>query len=95
MGIAVKTFLDDKVGTPNTAEEWHDKVKTFAASYIPQATHFEEDLETAFDFFNAITAAVKVLGQKVVEPDVWEDAKRYLDGKRGRTLMSNGNARDR
>jgi len=84
LGIAVKTYLDDyfKLETPQADRE---KVKGgYAEKFLPNSVNISEDLDVAFNFFNAIHEGVKTLANQIPEADQksWDDAKEYLAKRR-------------
>lgn len=84
LGIAVKTYLDDwlKLDTPL---DQRTALKTeYAEKYLPNNVNFAEDLDVAFDFFDALYEGVKTLGSEIPEDDMkaWEGAKAYLAKRR-------------
>ncbi|KAI1180873.1 temperature dependent protein affecting M2 dsRNA replication-domain-containing protein [Nemania sp. FL0916] len=83
LGIAVKTFLDD-INPNESAEQKAVKKDEFQGKFVPYATHFHDDLEIAFDFFNAIHAGVKTLGKEMLHGDkgIWDKAAAYLQLRR-------------
>lgn len=84
MGIAIKTFLDD--APPNdTPENRAARTAAFPPKFMPYATHFAEDLEIAYSFFDALHAGVKTLGDKDmsgVDRAAWDKAAGYLAVRR-------------
>ncbi|KAI2623397.1 temperature dependent protein affecting M2 dsRNA replication-domain-containing protein [Xylaria nigripes] len=83
LGIAVKTFLDD-VNPNEPAEQKARKKAEFPGKFVPYATNFYEDLEIAYDFFNALHAGVKTLTGEISGADraVWDKAAVYLQLRR-------------
>lgn len=84
LGIAVKTYLDDyfKVDTPQAERE---AIKQgYASKFLPNSVNIAEDLDVAFDFFNALHEGVKSLGDEIPKADkqAWDDAKEYLARRR-------------
>lgn len=54
-------------------------------TYLPHAINFSEDLEVAFDFFDALHEGVKTLTDSemhIVEKKTWDDASKYLESRR-------------
>jgi len=84
MGIGIKTYLDDHVKLEASREQRETDKTKFKNDYLPYSVNFNEDLDVAFDFFEAVYAGVKVLGNEISEADrkVWEDAKVYLAKRR-------------
>ncbi|KAK6951855.1 hypothetical protein Daesc_006380 [Daldinia eschscholtzii] len=83
LGIAVKTLLDD-IHPNETAEQKAVKKQEFPGTFVPYATHFFEDLEIAFNFFDALHAGVKTLKNEVTAADrgAWDKAALYLQQRR-------------
>lgn len=84
LGIAVKTWLDD-VKLDTSKDEKAQRLAEFQGIYVPYATHFQEDLDIAFHFFDAIHAGVKTLSPKEMPPadaTVWDKAAEYLGLRR-------------
>ncbi len=84
MGIAVKTLLDD-VPADEPAEQRAARMKEFPAKYVPFASHFAEDIEISFDFFNALYQGVKATTNteiSAVDKAVWDRAAKYLELRR-------------
>lgn len=83
LGIAVKTLLDD-IHPNETPEQKAVKKQEFPGTFVPYATHFFEDLEIAFNFFDAIHAGVKTLKSEVSAADrsAWDKAAVYLQLRR-------------
>lgn len=84
LGIAVKTYLDDyfKLETPQADRQ---TVKEgYAEKFLPNGVNVAEDLDVAFDFFNALQEGVKTLGDEIPASDrkAWDDAKEYLAKRR-------------
>lgn len=80
LGIAVKTYFDE-VGAKTSAEVKDEKKKSFPSLYMPHALAFEEDLEIACNFFDAIYAGVKLLDSSAMPPSkrqAWDKAAEYL-----------------
>jgi hypothetical protein len=80
LGIAVKTYFDE-VGAKTSAEAKNDKKKSFPSLYMPHAVAFEEDLEIACNFFDAVHAGIKLLDSSAVSPSkrqAWDKAAEYL-----------------
>jgi hypothetical protein len=52
--------------------------------FLPNSVNIAEDLDVAFDFFNALYEGVKTLGDEIKEGDrkVWDGAKDYLTKRR-------------
>ncbi|RDW88579.1 PIN protein [Coleophoma cylindrospora] len=86
LGIAVKTFLDDCVKPEMSAEEKQQARSDYAEkkALLPLSVNFEEDLDVAFSFFDALHEGVKTLGKEIPESDAkaWDAAKDYLDKRR-------------
>ncbi|KAI9734469.1 MAG: hypothetical protein M1818_006858 [Claussenomyces sp. TS43310] len=82
LGIAVKTYLDDHSSPTFSPAEKETEKKAYAESLIPHNVNFAEDLALAFRFFDALYAAVRVLGTEVADQAVWKDASEYLAKRR-------------
>ncbi|ORY71207.1 nuclease-like protein [Pseudomassariella vexata] len=83
LGIAVKTLLDD-IHPTDTPEQKQTKRAEFPGKYVPYATSFFKDLNVAFDFFGALHAGVKQLGDEQVpaaDRKVWDRAAEYLKAR--------------
>ena len=84
LGIAVKTYLDDyfKVDTPPAERE--AMKQGYAEKFLPNSVNIAEDLDVAFDVFNALHEGVKTLDDEISEADkqAWENAKEYLAKRR-------------
>ncbi len=80
MGIAVKTLLDD-VPANETAEARATRKREFPLSYVPFATHFVQDLDISYAFFQALSAGIQSLDKEMTasEKAVWETASQYLE----------------
>lgn len=80
LGIAVKTYLDDYLKLDTTAEQRADLKVSYATKFLPNSVNIAEDLDVAFDFFEALYEGVKTLGSEILEGDrkAWDDAKAYL-----------------
>ena len=80
MGIAVKTLLDD-VPVSEPAEERAKRTRDFPSRYVPYSTHFKEDLDIFFNFFDAIYAGIKTLDSEIPAADkqAWDKAVKYLE----------------
>lgn len=80
LGIAVKTYLDDFVKLDASKEDRHADKAKYVAKYLPHSINFAEDLDVAFQFFDAVYAGVKTLGDEIGETDrkAWNDANAYL-----------------
>lgn len=83
MGIAVKTFLDD-LSADEKPEERAERKKDFPTKFLPFATHFTEDLDIAYAFFDALAEGVKSLDNEISASDkaAWEKASKYLESRR-------------
>ncbi|KAJ8069399.1 hypothetical protein OCU04_003054 [Sclerotinia nivalis] len=84
-GIAVKTYLDDRIKPDISKEEKQLMKNAYSATYLPHAINFVEDLDVAFGFFDALHKGVKTLSDtemKDAEKKTWDDAKAYLDLRR-------------
>jgi hypothetical protein len=51
---------------------------------LPHSFNFEEDLDVAFKFFDAVYDGVKTFGDEISDTDknAWDAAKVYLDKRR-------------
>ena len=83
MGIAVKTLLDE-VPASEPAKERAERKKDFPSRYVPYATHFEEDLDIAFNFFQALNKGVQAMGKEIPTADaaIWDRASKWLEARR-------------
>lgn len=84
-GIAVKTYLDDRIKPDISKEERQLMKNSYSSTYLPHAINFVEDLDVAFGFFDALHKGVKTLSDtemKDAEKKTWDDAKAYLDSRR-------------
>ncbi|KAK0651874.1 temperature dependent protein affecting M2 dsRNA replication-domain-containing protein [Cercophora newfieldiana] len=83
-GIAAKTYFDE-LG-PNESDEFKaKKIKDFPGVYVPYATAFQEDLDIACKFFDALYAGLKTLGEKDIpktDRATWDKAANYLAARR-------------
>ncbi|KAH8600056.1 temperature dependent protein affecting M2 dsRNA replication-domain-containing protein [Bisporella sp. PMI_857] len=81
LGIAVKTYLDD-----NTSPEAPKITKEdYAGKYLPHGINISEDLDVAFDFFDALYEGIKTLSTSEVpqaDRKAWDEAKKYLIARR-------------
>ncbi|KAI0999191.1 hypothetical protein K3495_g9005 [Podosphaera aphanis] len=79
-GIAVTTYLDDFVKLDWTKSEREANKLIFAKKFIPHSLKFSEDLEVGFNFFDAVYAGVKTLGNEIPlsEKEAWDQAHKYL-----------------
>ena len=84
LGIAVKTYLDDFVKVDITSEERAAEKSKYIAKFLPHSVNFIEDLDVAFNFFDAVHAGVKTIGDDIGDGDkkAWDDAKKWLDARR-------------
>lgn len=73
MGVAIKTYLDQKSNEDN---EYKD-IESIARAFFPKATHFKEDVEIFREFFDALVKGVRTLGDDI-NKDVWVKANDYL-----------------
>lgn len=80
LGIAVKTYLDDYLKLDTTAEQRAELKVSYAAKFLPNSVNISEDLDVAFDFFEALYEGVKTLDGDIPVSDkkAWDDAKAYL-----------------
>jgi Temperature dependent protein affecting M2 dsRNA replication len=84
LGIAVKTYLDD-VSPNDTPQERAARRVTFPVTYVPFALAFAEDIDIAYNFFDAIHAGVKALDTKDISAGdraTWAKAAKYLELRR-------------
>lgn len=80
----MKTYFDE-LGANESAEFRAKKIKEFPGVYVPYATAFQEDLEIACKFFDALYAGVKTLdGSDITSADraTWDKAAKYLAARR-------------
>lgn len=81
LGIAVKTYLDDYLKLDTSTEERAAAKLQYADKYLPNSVNIAEDLDVAFNFFDALYEGVKTLGDKEVSKEdlaAWAGAKEYL-----------------
>ena len=84
LGIAVKTYFDD-ISAKDSAESRAKRKADFPGMYVPYALAFDEDLDIACKFFDALYAGVKALDVKelsAVDRAIWDEAATYLDQRR-------------
>jgi hypothetical protein len=84
LGIAVKTYFDE-IGPDDSAEFKAKKIMDFPKVYVPYAIAFQEDLEIACKFFDALHAGVKTLGEKEMssaDRATWDKAAKYLAARK-------------
>jgi hypothetical protein len=67
-----------------TARERDANKSTYVDRYLPHSLKFNEDLDVAFKFFDAVYEGVMTLGDEIKKEDksTWTDAKVYLDARR-------------
>lgn len=82
LGIAVKTYLDSHSSSTYSSAEKDAQKQAYAKTLIPHHVNFGGDLDLAFKFFDAIYAAVKILGDDVPDQAVWKEASDYLAQRR-------------
>ena len=84
LGIAVKTYLDDWLKLDTPPDQRAASKSEYAEKYLPNNVNFEEDLDVAFDFFDALYEGIKTLGGDIPENDkkAWDSAKVYLSKRR-------------
>jgi hypothetical protein len=84
LGIAVKTYLDDFVDLQWTKEERATKKANYGEKFLPHGVNIKEDLDVAFEFFDAVHEGVKTLGDEITAADkrAWDDASAYLELRR-------------
>lgn len=73
MGVAIKTYLDQKSNEDNEQRD----IDSISRLFFPKATHFKEDVEIFCEFFDALVKGLKTLGDEV-NKDVWVKANEYL-----------------
>jgi hypothetical protein len=80
LGIAVKTYLDDYLKLETSPEQRAELKVSYAAKFLPNSVNIAEDLDVAFDFFEALYEGVKTLDSDIPEADkkAWDEAKAYL-----------------
>ena len=80
LGIAVKTYLDDYLKLDTTPEQRAELKVSYAAKFLPNSVNIAEDLDVAFDFFEALYEGVKTLGGEIPEADrkSWDETNAYL-----------------
>ncbi|KAK0727265.1 nuclease-like protein [Lasiosphaeria miniovina] len=84
LGIAVKTYFDD-VALEDPVEIRVSKKKCFPTLYVPFALAFDEDLDIACNFFDAMYAGVQALDSNdvsSVDRATWDKAAKYLELRR-------------
>lgn len=75
MGVAIRTYLDQK---SNEENEFRD-IEAIATNYFPKATNFKEDVQIFCEFFDALVKGIKTLDQKDFNAkDIWVKANQYL-----------------
>jgi hypothetical protein len=65
----------------DTTPEQRSELKvSYAAKFLPNSVNISEDLDVAFDFFDALYEGVKTLGSDIPAGDrkAWDDANAYL-----------------
>lgn len=82
LGIAVKTYLDDYTAPDQSEEYKKGKKRDYASTLIPHNINFAEDLDTAFDLFDAVFAGVQTLKDEIPDKSSWERANSYLTLRR-------------
>jgi hypothetical protein len=84
LGIAVKTYLDYYAQPGSSSDEKHTAKANYVREKLPLSVDFSGDLETAFNFFNALYAGVSTLGGEISEGDldIWKGAQKYLAERR-------------
>ena len=84
LGIAVKTYLDDFVKLEQSESEREAGKHKYIQKFLPHSVKFVEDLDVAFNFFDAVHDGVKTLGDEIGESDrkAWDDAKAWLSARR-------------
>jgi hypothetical protein len=84
LGIAVKTYLDDFLKLEWSAKDREANKSQYVDRYLPHSVNFKEDLDVAFNFFNAVYEGVMTLGDELKEEDkaAWKSAKVYLDERK-------------
>jgi hypothetical protein len=80
----VKTYLDDYAQPGSTSDEKNIAKVNYVKEKLPHSVNFSEDLEKAFNFFNALYAGISTLGSEISEGDmdVWKEAYKYLADRR-------------
>jgi hypothetical protein len=83
MAIAVKTFLDD-ASPIDSPDDKKARIAAFPPKFLPYATHFAQDLEICYCFFDALVHGVRALDKEmsIADKAVWETASRYLEARR-------------
>lgn len=84
LGIAVKTYLDDYAKPDVAPEKRSQEKQAYKSKNLPNSENFEEDLDVAFKFFDAVHVGVKTLGDEIGDADkaAWDGAKAYLAERR-------------
>jgi len=85
LGIAVKTYLDDFFKVEWDEQQREAEKLRYVSSYLPHSVNFVEDLDVAFNFFNAVCKGIDQLGELQLDPvdrTAWENAKAYLAKRR-------------
>jgi hypothetical protein len=84
LGIAVNTYLDYYAQPGSSSDEKHTAKANYVREKLPLSVDFSGDLETAFNFFNALYAGVSTLGGEISEGDldIWKGAQKYLAERR-------------
>lgn len=80
----MKTYLDDFLKLEWSAGERESKKAEYVQKYLPHSLNFKEDLDVAFNFFDAVYEGVQTFGDEIsdADKDAWGTAKAYLDKRR-------------
>lgn len=73
MGVAIKTYLDQKLNEDNEQTD----IESISQLFFPKATHFKEDVGIFREFFDALVKGLKTLGDEI-NKEVWVKANDYL-----------------
>ena len=84
LGIAVKTYLDDVAQPGSSSDEKYLAKANYVKEKLPHSVDFSGDLDTTFNFFDALYVGVCTLGSEIPEADleVWKGAHKYLADRR-------------
>jgi hypothetical protein len=82
LGIAVKTYLDDHCTPGSSRAEKTAAKEKYARELIPHSVNFSEDLDIAFQFFDAVYTGIKAIGDAVPDQEIWKGASEYLAERR-------------
>lgn len=83
LGIAVSTFLSS-VSPEDNQEARQTKLAEFPGQYVPNATHFSDDLTRSLMFFDSIYAGIDALSSEVSAETTaaWRAARAFRADRR-------------